>query len=724
MMKSTTRLLITVLVLAVGGILSAGAIQQETASGLFEKAVYLEETKGDLQQAIEIYGRIIERFADNQPVAAKALYRMGLCHEKMGSQEAQKAYRSLIDRYPGQKEEVALARARLAELSAGVLSAARKPSFRQMRIPTRITPYMNFSPDGGKIAYSAPPECRLWTMSSTSKLGPEFPGEPVALDTGELAVEYSGHAWSGDGKWIAFTATGGEEVQKRGYPGIYIIPSQGGKPRKIHEDRRGLRFVNYRMSLSPDGKILAFSAIDGEKKEQHIFTMPVDGEGPKLLAEMQAREPVFSPDGRMIAFVEDSELGARGGSLYVVSAKGSPPKLAAKAGMATSPVWSPGSDMIAYIDWRDKAARIHVVPVGKDGKAEPTAIDAPQGFQGIEYLAGWTPDNTIGAVFNPPREFGLYAVGAEGGQAAVVSHGGNPLHPRFSPDGKRIFHFNTSGDPKGGWGGPQNLGLAVVSVEGGPVKVLPLDTDDEMILADICRGNAVSPDGKTLAFSARTAKDSGPGFHVWTLSAEGGRPRRITDAPGPATDISPCWSPDGKRIAFIRSVVSERYEDVLKAAKIWVVDVTGGEPGPLTSESDAVYPGSISWSPDGQVIAYFSRFPDSVDGTLNTIPLNGGPSRVVGKAPYIYADYKELAWSPDSRRIAFNSHQRPARRDSTIKVMSIEDGSVTDIATGLVDAMIYHLDWSRDGKKLVFACTTGGGREFWLMENFLHLVKK
>ncbi|HDT12932.1 MAG TPA: tetratricopeptide repeat protein, partial [Candidatus Aminicenantes bacterium] len=152
MMKSTTRLLITVLLVVVGGILSAGAIQQETASGLFEKAVYLEETKGDLQQAIEIYGRIIERFADNQPVAAKALYRMGLCHEKMGSQEAQKAYRSLIDRYPGQKEEVVLARARLAELSAGVLSAARKPTFRKIRISSILGGYVCLSPDGKSIS--------------------------------------------------------------------------------------------------------------------------------------------------------------------------------------------------------------------------------------------------------------------------------------------------------------------------------------------------------------------------------------------------------------------------------------------------------------------------------------------------------------------------------------------------------------------------------------------
>ena len=64
--------------------------------------------------------------------------------------------------------------------------------------------------------------------------------------------------------------------------------------------------------MSSDGKILAFSSVDVKRKEQHIYTIPVDGGKPKRLVDMQAREPTFSPDGSMIAFVEDGDRIASG----------------------------------------------------------------------------------------------------------------------------------------------------------------------------------------------------------------------------------------------------------------------------------------------------------------------------------------------------------------------------------------------------------------------------
>ena len=72
------------------------------------------------------------------------------------------------------------------------------------------------------------------------------------------------------------------------------------------------------------------------------------------------------------------------------------------------------------------------------------------------------------------------------------------------------------------------------------------------------------------------------------------------------------------------------------------------------------------------------------------------------------------AWSPDSRRIAFQTNKK-----RTIKIVSLEDGAIEEIEVDLVDTNIYHLDWSPDGKNLVFAGYSGGGREFWMIEDFL-----
>ena len=75
--------------------------------------------------------------------------------------------------------------------------------------------------------------------------------------------------------------------------------------------------------------------------------------------------------------------------------------------------------------------------------------------------------------------------------------------------------------------------------------------------------------------------------------------------------------------------------------------------------------------------------------------------------------HNELAWSPDSKRIAFNGPE------DIITVISIKDGSIEEIKTDLLDVEIYHFDWSPDGDTFVFGGYQGGDSEFWFLEDFL-----
>jgi Tol biopolymer transport system component len=155
------------------------------------------------------------------------------------------------------------------------------------------------------------------------------------------------------------------------------------------------------------------------------------------------------------------------------------------------------------------------------------------------------------------------------------------------------------------------------------------------------------------------------------------------------------------------------YADSAWKPNIFVIPAEGGKPRPLTSEGDRVFGfGPVIWSPDGALLAFFSQDKDSADGTIKVIPPTGGTSRVVTKVKAIYAN-KEMAWSPDSRRIAYNS---PGDK---ISVVSLEDGKIEEINPSLEGVSIYHLDWSPDGKRLVFAGASGGGSEFWMIGNFL-----
>ena len=207
-------------------------------------------------------------------------------------------------------------------------------------------------------------------------------------------------------------------------------------------------------------------------------------------------------------------------------------------------------------------------------------------------------------------------------------------------------------------------------------------------------------------------------MHIWTLPAEGGKPEQLTKAPAPTTDQFPCWSPDGKAIAFVRARKSKNYFSGYGDTNIFIVQVNGEEPKPLLPESDKVNFRPIAWSPDGKLLAYLSLDKASAgpgNGMLNVIPVDGGEPRVVGKVQNIHVN-KEMAWSPDSMRIAING---PEVYDKVIRIISLKNGSIVDLETDLVDTKIYHLDWSPDGDRLVFGGWKGGSPEFWLMEDFL-----
>ncbi|NIM58803.1 MAG: tetratricopeptide repeat protein [Candidatus Aminicenantes bacterium] len=682
---------------------------------LFEKAKFTMETKGDLKGAIKLFSEIIKKYPDEREYAAKSQLYIGLCYEKLGLREAQKAFQKVVDNYPDQRQEVAVAKEKLASMAKELEKVPHMPTFRKLRVPTKLSWIMQLSPDGKKVIFASPSDKKLWMMSLSGKLGSEFPGAPSIVNTGDVEVDWSGLAWSGDGKWIVFNdwIKPKKFKEKEGKHGMYIVSAEGGKPRKVYENYRDVRIVNYRMSLSPDGKILAFSSVDN--KECHIHTISVDGGLPKQLVEAQAREPVFSPDGKMIAYVDTKNLGRAGGGLWVIPASGGAPKLVANAGNASSPTWSPDGDMIAFLDL--KSQQICTIPVGEDGAAsgELVKIDIPEGTGGIMSLAGWTPDNKIAAVFRSHTEFGLYTLPSTGGKAALVSHGGYPGQPRWSPDGKRIFHTNELDEGSGDW---ERLSLAVVPAEGGKVKTIPIEFDEKMIKPSWGGGNDVSPDGKTIVFAGKSKKDTGWHWQIWTLPVDGGKPKQLTQAASSFNNGFPRWSPDGKTIAYVRAILDKVYSTGFREVNICTIPADGGEPKALTSDSDRAKFGPIAWSPDGKWIAYYS-FPDEDPfkaGILKILSVSDGVSRVVGKLELAHV-HIELAWSPDSKRIAYIYGTESYGK--SIRVASIDDGSTEDVETGLVDKGLFHLDWSSDGDSFVFSGYEGDSPELWLMEDFL-----
>jgi hypothetical protein len=76
---------------------------------LLEKAIYTEETLGNLGEAISLYQQVVVAVEATRPTSALALLRLGMCYVKSGDAErSQAAFSKLLSLYPEQQDVIAL----------------------------------------------------------------------------------------------------------------------------------------------------------------------------------------------------------------------------------------------------------------------------------------------------------------------------------------------------------------------------------------------------------------------------------------------------------------------------------------------------------------------------------------------------------------------------------------------------------------------------------------
>jgi tricorn protease len=487
---------------------------------------------------------------------------------------------------------------------------------------------------------------------------------------------------SPDGRHVVFSYLGD----------IWIVESIGGVARPLtrHEsDNTGPVF-------SPDGKQVAFTS--NRHGQYDVFVIPVEGGRPTRLTTDSASDIVngWTPDGKHLLFSSLRNPGFPPAyELYRVPVEGGRAQRVSAAEGREGTV-SPKGDTIAYVrgpgTWYRKGYRgsssddIWICNIDGTNNRRLTT------FEGQDNSPMWSTDGRT-----------LYYVSETfGAPANIVRHdihsGGKPVQVTFhKDDGVRRARISLNGEWIVYECGPD---LWITSTRGSPPRKLAIEVhaDDKtnierrVTYTQGATEYALSPDEKHLVFAVHG--------ELFMVPNSGGKATRLTDHP--AYDHGAAWAPDGKSLVFLsdRGGHENIYEltpddpehpEMTRAHKFKVK--------PLTDAREAA--SGVSFSPDGKKIAFLRG------GKLWTMKPDGTEQKPIVNQTQVF-DYD---WSPDSKSLVYSRMDGSFASDLfIIPTDGGEPRNITRYATFNAD-----VSWSNTGNKLAFISQRRRGSNVYVL---------
>ena len=438
------------------------------------------------------------------------------------------------------------------------------------------------------------------------------PAKPVEIEVTVREGTSMSVSISPDGRTIAADMQGS----------IWTMPAAGGPMTRVTDVFNDARQPMW----SPDGRTIVFFAYrDGG---YDIWAINPDGSNQRKLTwgPYDDREPIFSHDGTRLAF--SSDRGDALGSDYNIWTldlrTGELKQITKGDSEDFMPAWSPDDSEIAYATSRDNYESIWAMNVRSLGdrrlrSVKGARLDAPSWGPGGQLLyhataAGQTRYEIDGKpVTGGENVFAFRASWASNSEYLYVSDG-------------KIRRRSVAGLPM------QTLDFTatmnVIHPEYKP-RVRDLTSTAPRKTLGLVRP-VISPDGTQIAFAALG--------DIYVMPVTGGAPMNLTK--DVALDTDPSWSPDGASLVYS----SDRESAHLQ---LWVRDMKSGVSRKVTNI--ATQPQGASFSPDGRRIVFFN-----VDGMWRVAEMsildleNGRITRIHDSLPQPGTP----TWSPDGKRIA------------------------------------------------------------------------
>jgi tricorn protease len=434
--------------------------------------------------------------------------------------------------------------------------------------------------------------------------------------------------------------------------------------------------------FSPDGRWIAFSGdYDGSMS---VYIISAEGGSPQRLTYHPGEDFVrgWTPDGERVLFASARESSnQRARRLYTVAREGGMATALAMP-MAERGSFSPGGDQIAYTPfyepfWSWKRYRGGMtVPIWVLDLQSNDHVEIPH-ENASDTFPCWVGDSIY---FLSDRAGVMNLFQYDLGARAVTQR---TFHDDFDirsltsaagrlayEQGGRLHIFNPAD------GHTRTLALSIAAD-------LPFARPRYEQAAPFIEACALSPTGVRAAFEARG--------EILTVPAAKGDIRNLTNTPG-AAERDPAWSPDGQSLAYF-SDASGEYELVVSDQK----GITKRSYPP--AERSFFY--RPVWSPDSKLIAYTSK-------SLNLwyLDVASGASVRVDTDTYDHpARSLTPSWSPDGRWLVYT--KRLPNHLRAVFLYELASQKIHQVTDGMSDAI--SACFSSDGRLLYFAASVNFG---------------
>jgi serine/threonine protein kinase/Tol biopolymer transport system component len=395
-------------------------------------------------------------------------------------------------------------------------------------------------------------------------------------------------------------------------------------------------------------------------------------------------DPAFSPDGNRVAFTW-RRAGFGTDDIYVrLVGAGQPVPLTSTPEQEGSPAWSPDGQWIAFLRRERGAATVLVMPSIGGGERRIAELDFAAAGVFTAPTVRWTPDGRgllATGRLEPGGTAGLVAIDVSTGEKRRLT---NPpaqhtdIGGAFSPDGRRLAFLRlSSGNPQG------NIYVQDLDARLQPVGELKAMTRDGAQL-----GPPVwTADGVDLLVPSNRTGRSG----LWRIGDSGRAPIRVplagTDPRQPAVR--------GSRLAYVQLVAD---------TNIWAMP-TSGTGDPVKIVSSTLQDLTPNYSPDGKRIAFCS---DQSGSSEVWVAATDG-SRPEKLTSFGAGESCTPRWSPDSRHLVFDSNAESGQFE--VYLISADGGQPKRLTNHPETDGI--ASFSRDGRWIYFMSNRTGRAEIW-----------